>query len=57
MGYLEFSCYLSPIFDGITNLLYDFGCFLMFKHVIVACSEQVFDIRLFRILVDQQALM
>ena len=30
MGYLEFCGYLTPVFDGITNLIYDFGCFLMF---------------------------
>ena len=57
MGYLEFGGYLTPVFDGITNLLYDFGCFLMFQHVVVACGEQGLDIRLLRILVNKQALM
>lgn len=57
MRYLEFCGYLAPVFDGITNLLYDFNGFLMFKHVVIACSEQGFDIRLIRILIYQQALM
>ena len=39
MGYLEFCGYLTPVFDGITNLIYNFGSFLMFQHVVIACSE------------------
>ena len=44
MGYLEFCGYLSPVFDGITNLIYDFGCFLMFQHIVIACSEQGIEV-------------
>ena len=57
MGYLEVCGYLTPVFDGRTNLGYDFGCFLMFEHVVIACSEQGVDIRLLRVLVDKQALI
>ena len=52
MGYLEFCGYLTPVFDDATNLLYDFNGFLLFQHIVIACSEQGFDIRLLRVLID-----
>ena len=39
MGYLEFCGNLTPVLDGIANLIYNFGSFLMFQHVVIACSE------------------
>ena len=57
MGYLELCGCLTPVFDGITNLIYDFGCFLTFQHVVTACCKQGFDIRQLGILVDKQTLL
>ena len=39
LGYLEFCGYLTPVFNGGANLIYDFGCFLVFQHVVTASGE------------------
>lgn len=39
LGYLEFCGYLTPVFNGGANLIYDFGCFLLFQHVVTASGE------------------
>ena len=36
MGYLEFCGCFTPILDGIANLIYNFGSFLMFHHAVSA---------------------
>ena len=36
MGYLEFCGYFTPVLDGIANLRYNFGSFLMFQHAVSA---------------------
>ena len=45
MGYLELCGCLTPVFDGITNLIYDFGCFLTFQHVVTASGKVIDEVK------------